>query len=99
MEALAGLTAGSIAVLRPGGTIGGILISGSEESDVPVPFVALSNGAETSILILSQNGTPLGAGRYTLRAVMDRDRWKSTTAPHPDPVQHYHRERSITLQW
>ncbi len=68
-----------------------------DESDVPVPFVALSNGAETSILILSPNGVPFAAGKYTLRAVMDRDRWQTTGAP--DTEQHYHQERSITLQW
>lgn len=66
-------------------------------SDVPVATVALANGAETSILLLSANGVGLGVGTYTLRAVMDRDRWQANGSTNPE--QHYHQERTITLQW
>ena len=66
-------------------------------SDVPVATIALSNGAETSILLLSANGAALGAGQYTLHAVMDRDRWQANGTS--DPERHYHQERAVTLQW
>jgi hypothetical protein len=94
---VANLGAGSIAVLHPGGATGPIHYGHWQDEDIPVLFVALSNGDETKILIFSQDGSPLAAGNYTVRFVLDRDRWSASTQA--DPEQHYHDERAIPLQW
>lgn len=91
------LTPGSIAVIPKGGGIGPIFDGHWVTIDVPVPMVALSNGAETSILFLSQNAAYLGPGTYRLHAVLDRDRWSASTEA--DPEQHYHDEQTLTLTW
>lgn len=65
--------------------------------DVAIPLTALSNGDETRILLLSPAGAPLPPGAYALHAVLDRDRWPASGAP--VPMQHYHQERTIALQW
>jgi hypothetical protein len=65
--------------------------------DAAVPLVALARGDETAFLVLGLDGAPLDAGRYTLRLVLDRDRWAISAGS--DPQQHYHDEAAITLQW
>ena len=67
------------------------------EANGPIPFIALSNGAETAILIFAELGSTLPAGTSTLHAVLDRDRWNATTLA--DPEQHYHDEHTLTFQW
>jgi hypothetical protein len=94
---VANMSPGSTTIVRHGGTVGPINHGHWEDKEVPVPFVALSNGAENVVLLLSQGGSALPAGKYTLDAVLDRDRWSATTSA--DPEQHYHDERTIALQW
>jgi len=94
---MAQLSAGATGVIHAGGLLGPIGTGHWEESEVPVPVIALSNGAENTILMLSQNGAVLPAGTYTLHFSMDRDRWQATTST--DPLQHYHFERSIVVKW
>ena len=53
-----------------------------------MPLVALSDEAETTIILLSPGAAALPAGIYTVRFTLDRDRW-TATAP-GDPEQHYH---------
>ncbi|HEY5341146.1 MAG TPA: hypothetical protein VIK27_08990 [Candidatus Aquilonibacter sp.] len=93
----ASLTPGSIAVLPKKGGLGPVWDGHWVTVDVPVPILALSNGAETSILILTPSAAHLGPGLYHLRAVLDRDRWKASTEA--DPEQHYHDEQTLTLTW
>jgi hypothetical protein len=97
LSSISKMAVGTIGVIKAGGIVGPILDGHWVEADVDVPLLILSNGAETSILLLSQSGTPLGPGFYTLHAVLDRDRWAATTQS--DPEQHYHDEASITFQW
>jgi hypothetical protein len=96
LAAVAALDPGTIALL-PGGGTGPIWHGHWIEEDVPIPFVPLANGAETSILILSQSGAPLGAGTYVIHAVLDRSRWRASTVI--DPEQSYHDEQAIMLHW
>jgi hypothetical protein len=65
--------------------------------DVPVAILPLTNGAETSVLILTPGGAHLGPGTYRLTATLERDRWKASTST--DPEQHYHDTQSLTLAW
>ena len=67
------------------------------EADGPIPFITLSNGAETAILIFAELGSTLPAGTSMLHAVLERDRWSATTLA--DPEQHYRDEHTLTLQW
>ena len=97
LDAMAQLSPGATGVIHAGGLVGPIGTGHWEESEVPVPVIALSNGAENTILMLSQNGAVLAAGTYTLHFSMDRDRWQATTST--DPLQHYHFERSIVVKW
>jgi hypothetical protein len=62
-----------------------------------VPLVALSNGAETTIILLSPGAAAVPAGNYTVRLALDRDRW-TATAP-GDPEQHYHDSWATPLGW
>jgi hypothetical protein len=93
----ANMSAGSTAIVRGGKIVGPVKQGHWEDEEVPVPFIALSNGAEDVILLLSQGGTAMAAGKYTLDALLDRDRWSVSTST--DPEQHYHDERSFALQW
>ena len=93
----ASLVPGSIAVLPKLGGIGPILHGHWATIDVPVPILPLSNGAETSILLLTPGAAHLGPGTYRLTAVLDRDRWKATTSA--DPEQHYHDSQTLTFTW
>jgi hypothetical protein len=68
-----------------------------QDEDIPVACTLLTNGEESKLLVLSQDGSPLPTGRYTMTLVLDRDRWNASTAG--DPEQHYHDERAIALQW
>ena len=94
LTGVVGKQVGSVGIVY---TVGPAYWGHWEEDDVPVPIVNLSNGAETAILVLSQGGAPLASGDYTVHAVLDRDRWASTTSS--DPEQHYHDERDLSLQW
>jgi hypothetical protein len=96
VSAVAALDPGTVALL-PVDTPGPIWYGHWIEEDVPIPFVPFANGAETSVLILSQSATPLSAGTYTIHAVLDRDRWHASTIT--DPEQHYHDEGTVILQW
>jgi hypothetical protein len=91
------LTPGSIAVLPKQGGLGPVLQGHWVTVDVPVPILPLSNGAETSILVLTPSAAHLGPGIYHLSAVLDRDRWKASTLA--DPEQHYHDAQTLTLAW
>ena len=62
-----------------------------------IPLLALTNGDETAMLLFSQSGAVLPAGRYELRAVLDRDRWSSTSGA--DPEQHYHEACTLSFRW
>ncbi|MBI3891236.1 MAG: hypothetical protein HY303_06870, partial [Candidatus Wallbacteria bacterium] len=96
LVALIKLGVGVVGVVHPGG-LGPILFGHWVEFDVAVPFVVLSNGSETAILVLSSGGAPLLAGKYSLHFVLDRDRWSAVVAA--DPEQHYHDEHAIALAW
>ena len=60
-------------------------------------LVPLSNGAETTIILLSPEAAALPAGNYTVRFTLDRDRW-TATAP-GDLEQHYHDSWATPLGW
>jgi hypothetical protein len=94
-KSIAKLAPGTIAIIKPGGILGPIFHGHWQDEDVAVPFLALSNGDETRILILSPAGTPFASGKYTLHFTLDRDRWSASTEA--DPEQHYHDERDIPL--
>jgi hypothetical protein len=79
------------------GVIGTIVRGHWETIQVPVPITILSNGAETSLLILSTGAAYLPPGVYTLLAVLDRDRWSASTEA--DPEQHYHDSASLIVSW
>ncbi len=96
-SAIAKLGAGAIAVIGARGVVGPVQSGHWQDEEVLVPILALTNGAETAVVILSATGTAIGADKYTLHLVLDRDRWKASTAV--DPEQHYHDERAIPLQW
>ncbi|MEA2666567.1 MAG: hypothetical protein QOI11_3511, partial [Candidatus Eremiobacteraeota bacterium] len=96
LSSIAALAPGTVVVLPKGGGLPPWL-GHWEEHDVPVPLTVLANGAETSLLLLSQGGAALGAGSYTLHAVLDRDRWHAGAVA--DPEQHYHDERTLTFRW
>jgi hypothetical protein len=93
--AVARLTPGSIAVVKPGGVIGPIMYGHWEDEEIAVAVTTLTNGDETKILLLS--GTPLTAGKHTLYLILDRGRWSISTGSGPE--QHYHDERAIPLEW
>jgi hypothetical protein len=94
LAAVAKLPLGSIGVIGSGGWLG---FGHWEDSDIPVPLVALANGAETAGLLLSPGAAALPAGSYTLHFTLDRDRWTATAAG--DPEQHYHDSWTVSLSW
>lgn len=63
---------------------------------VPVLFTALSNGAETAILLLSPDGTPWPSGPCWLDAVFDRDRWQASVST--DLELHHHDTATLALR-
>ena len=93
----ASLAPGSIAVLRKKGGLGTVLHGHWETIDEPVAILPVSNGAETSILILTPSAAHLGSGIYHLSAVLNRDRWPASTSA--DPEQHYHDAQTLTLSF
>jgi hypothetical protein len=70
---------------------------GGGSSDVSLGMTPLTNGDETIALLLPQGGTPLPAGRYALRFVLNRPRWRASGAT--DPEQVYTQVRTLELQW
>ena len=97
LSVAASLTSGSIAVLPKQGGLGPVLQGHWVTIDVPVSILPISNGAETSILILTPSAAHLSPGTYHLSAVIDRDRWKASTLA--DPEQHYHDAQTLTFTW
>jgi hypothetical protein len=95
-SAVPSLTAGAAAIIHKG-IVGQIARGYWETIQVPVPITILSNGTEDSLLMLSTNAQPLGAGVYTIVATLDRDRWSATTEA--DPEQHYHDAATLTVSW
>lgn len=93
LAAIARLPAGAIGVILGGGIQWGHW----DEQDVAVPFVPLTNGDETTALLLSPAGSPWPSGHYKLDAVLNRDRWAATGVA--DPEQHYHDEAIVALSW
>jgi hypothetical protein len=92
------LSTGDTAIVDPSGIVHAVWPSSQwPEIDVPIPLVPLTNGAETVLLLISQNGIPLNPGRYTLDFVLDRTRWPSSGSP--APKQLYHQERAVQLHW
>ena len=75
--AVATLAAGTVAVLHAGGVLGPIWFGHWVDVPVAIPTSALTNGNETAVLILPQNGAPLGAAKYRLEFSLDRDRWSA----------------------
>jgi hypothetical protein len=65
------------------------------EVDVVVPGTLLSDGDETSALILP--ATPLQAGAYRLELAFERTRWDTTTTTDPESV--YQDQAEIQLSW
>ena len=94
---LSGLAPGSATVLRSGGILGPISLGYWEDADITIPVLLLSDGGERKILILSQAGSPLTTGDYTLHTILDRDRWQASSVA--DAEQHYHDEVAIHLTW
>lgn len=97
LQASVNLAPGSIAIIHAGGIIGPIWGGHWEPLDVTIPLTILTNGSETVALLISQNGSPLSAGNYTLNFTLDRDRWRASGAP--DPEQHYHQQVSLAIHW
>jgi hypothetical protein len=94
LAAVAKLPAGSIGILGPGGIVG---LGHWVEMDVPVPLVALTNGAETAALLMSPGAATLPSGHYKLQFTLDRDRWLANVPG--DPEQHYHDSSTLSLSW
>jgi hypothetical protein len=69
---------------------------GGGSSDVSLGLTPLTNGDETIALLLPQSG-PLPPGRYALRFVLKRLRWRASGAT--DPAQVYTQVRTLELQW
>ena len=63
------------------------------EQNLPVAATVISNGDETSALIMPATG--LGAGTYSLSLALQRSRWVTTTS---DP-QAYSDAATIPLVW
>jgi hypothetical protein len=91
------LPAGIATIIHPGGGLGTSWGGHWEDVDQPVPLIALANGSETAILLLSPGGAPLAAGAYTVHFTLQRDRWKASAAA--DPQQQYHQKRAVELRW
>ena len=91
--AFAKLSAGSIGFVSGGRFGWGHWVN----QTINMPFMALSNGDETAIVLFAVGGSPFPAGLYTLDGKLDRDRWADTGTP--DPEQHYHDEATLTLTW
>jgi hypothetical protein len=64
------------------------------EVDVVVGTTLISNGDETSTLIIP--ASPLAAGAYKLEVALERSRWQTTTA---DPQATYQDAATIPLAW
>jgi hypothetical protein len=64
------------------------------EQDVVVGAALISNGDETSTLIIP--ASPLSAGSYTLALNLERSRWETTTS---DPQATYQDAATIPLTW
>jgi hypothetical protein len=95
--AVATLAAGTVAVLHAGGVLGPIWFGHWVDVPVAIPTSALTNGNETAVLILPQNGAPLSAAKYRLEFSLDRDRWSASMQA--DPEQHYSDEWVYDLSW
>ena len=93
LGALAGVPAGSIGLLTPGGWHWGHW----NQSDVLTPLTVLTNGDETTALLIAPLGASLPAGTYRLHLVLERDRWPASGTP--DPEQHYHDEAVLAAAW
>jgi hypothetical protein len=94
---IAGLPPGSVTVVLPDGSLGSVQYGYYEYLTITVPFTALTNGAENAILVLSDGGSPLPSGNYSLLAKISRDRWPATSVT--DPEQQYQDNYTIELQW
>jgi hypothetical protein len=64
------------------------------DADVVVATTLISNGTETSTLIIP--ASPLPAGTYTLALALERTRWETATA---DPQATYQDAATISLAW
>ena len=64
------------------------------EEDIVVTATLISNGDETSTLIIP--ASPLSAGIYTLTLNLERSRWETTTG---DPQATYQDAAAIPLAW
>jgi hypothetical protein len=95
--ALTMLAPGTVAVLHGNGVLGPTWLGHWIEIPVAVPNSVLTNGDETAMLIFSKNGAPLGAGKYTLKFTLSRDRWSASTQA--DPEQHYSDQWMYKLNW
>ena len=91
------LAPGAVAIIHAGGVLGPIWGGHWESIDVTLPLTVLSNGAENVALLLSHDGAPLSAGNHTLSFTLDRDRWRASGPP--DPEQHYHQQRALSVHW
>ena len=64
------------------------------EEDIVVAAALVSNGDESSTLIIP--ASPLSAGNYTLTLALKRSRWETTTG---DPQATYQDTVAIPLAW
>jgi hypothetical protein len=64
------------------------------EQDVVIPFTLITNGDETSALIIPSY--PLVAGMHEIELACERSRWDSATA---DPEATYQDGATIPLTW
>jgi hypothetical protein len=84
-----------LVAVRPDHSIAGIAMGGGPvEVDVPVPLTLLSNGDETSTLVLL--AAPLAAGTYLLNLGFSRTRWVTSDV---DPAASYEDSASLQLSW
>jgi hypothetical protein len=93
LSATARLSVGDIAAIDKFGSIIGIWRGGWMQEDVSIPITPLSNGDETIVALLSNDGVPLQPGRYTLKFALSRTRWRADSAS--DPEQVYQQEQSL----
>jgi hypothetical protein len=64
------------------------------EYDIPIPATLISNGEETSTLIIPTS--PLAAGTYRLSFALERHRWETTTS---EPQATYQDAATLPLAW
>jgi hypothetical protein len=73
---------------------------GIQTIDVPVTLTALTNGDETTLLLLPVDSTgaslALHSGGYTLTLRVQRTRWRTSVS---DPSAIYDQSRAIALAW